>query len=411
MFKGRLVTEASSPHPPRMRKLTVVLLAIASAVVTANAYYIHPIVNPVSETFAVGEGIVSFAPFLNQIAIAIGVLLILPLGESVNNRRLVTVCLGIQAIALLVMATVQSWILFILAATVVGLFTITPYLLPAYASKRVAPDHLGEVTAALTTGVIAGVFLSRTLSGLVAEALGWRNVYWIAFGLMILAMIIVPRLMDDDSTHPSDNPQSWPALMKSLGPTIAEHWDVLISGLIQGLSFAIFVSLWIGIGFYITSEEIGLGTDVVGLLSACTILNIMTTPFLGRWADHVGAERARLIMAFVQIVGILLLTLTNWYWFLLVIPIIITASAGPVIDVTGRMISLRQDDHIRTRMLTVYIFMMFSCGGLGSVAGGYAYQYGNWTGTICLALGLSLIVTTLCLHQYLTRQFQNKDKT
>lgn len=399
-----MVTVGSNSHPPRMRNLTVVLLAIASAVVTANAYYIHPIVYPVSNTFGVGEGVVSLAPFLNQFAIAIGVLLILPLGESVNNRRLVTICLGIQAVALLVMATVQSWILFILAATVVGLFTITPYLLPAYASKRVDPHHLGEVTAALTTGVVAGVFLSRTLSGVVAEAIGWRNVYWIAFAMMVLATIIVPRLMDDDSTHPSDNPQSWPTLMKSLGPTIAEHLDVLISGLIQGLSFAIFVSMWIGIGFYITSDKIGLGTDIVGWLSACTILNIMTTPFLGRWADHVGAERARLIMALIQIFGVLLLSLTNLYWFLLIIPIVITASAGPVIDVTGRMISLRQDDHIRTRMLTVYIFIMFLCGGLGSLAGGYAYQFGGWFGTMGLVFGLSVVVTSLCLHQYLTRE-------
>ena len=406
-----MVTVGSSSHPPRMRNLTVVLLAIASAVVTANAYYIHPIVYPVSKTFGVEEGVVSLAPFLNQFAIAIGVLLILPLGESLNNRRLVTICLGIQAVALLVMATVQSWILFILAATVVGLFTITPYLLPAYASKRVDPHHLGEVTAALTTGVVAGVFLSRTLSGVVAEAIGWRNVYWIAFTMMVLATIIVPRLMDDDSTHPSDNPQSWPTLMKSLGPTIAEHLDVLISGLIQGLSFAIFVSMWIGIGFYITSDEIGLGTDVVGWLSACTILNIMTTPFLGRWADHAGAERARLIMALIQIFGVLLLSLTSLYWFLLIIPIVITASAGPVIDVTGRMISLRQDDHIRTRMLTVYIFLMFLCGGLGSLAGGYAYQFGGWFGTMALVFGLSIVVTSLCLHQYLTRQDRNEEET
>lgn len=388
----------------RLSKLTVVFLSIASAVVTANAYYIYPIVNPVSETFGVGEGVVSFAPFLNQFAIAIGVLLVLPLGESLNNRLLIMVCLGVQACALLVMATVQSWALFSLAAMVVGLFTITPYLLPAYASKRVAPENLGSVTAALTTGVIAGVFLSRTLSGVVAEFAGWRTVYWIAFVMMILAMIIVPRLMDDESTHPSDNPQSWPVLMKSLGPTIAEHLDVLISGLIQGLNFAIFVSLWIGIGFYITSEEIGLGTDVVGWLSACTILNIMTTPFLGRWADKIGAERARLFMAFFQIIGVLLLSLTGFHWVFLILPIIITASAGPIIDVTGRMISLRQDEHIRTRMMSVYIFLMFLCGGLGSVAGGYAYQFGGWRGSIYLALMLSLVVTCLCVNQYFTRQ-------
>ena len=84
-------------------KREIWLLAICSAVVTANAYYIHPIIRAVAESFAVSESQVGWVPALNQIALALGVILLLPLGDRVNNRMLVRVCLMAQVLALLVM--------------------------------------------------------------------------------------------------------------------------------------------------------------------------------------------------------------------------------------------------------------------------------------------------------------------
>lgn len=156
----------------------VTLLAIASAFITANAYYIHPIIAQVAESFGVSDAWVGAAPAVNQIALALGVLLLLPLGDRVNNARLALICLGAQTLALTVMAMATDFTVFSIASAVLGFFTVTPYLLPAYASKRVAPSQLGFVTAVLTTGVIAGVIGSRAISGVAAEAFGWRSVYW-----------------------------------------------------------------------------------------------------------------------------------------------------------------------------------------------------------------------------------------
>ena len=91
-------------------KREIWLLAICSAVVTANAYYIHPIIRAVAESFAVSESQVGWVPALNQIALALGVILLLPLGDRVNNRMLVRVCLMVQVLALLVMATSPSFL-------------------------------------------------------------------------------------------------------------------------------------------------------------------------------------------------------------------------------------------------------------------------------------------------------------
>ena len=153
-------------------------LACASAIVTANAYYIHPIIAAVARDFGVSNAGIGIVPAVNQIALALGVLLLLPLGDRVDNRKLVTLCLSVQVLTLVAMAVTTSFVVFITASTALGFFTITPYLLPAYASRRVTPQQLGYATALLTTGVIAGVQSFKTVCR------RYWSLYRLALGLL-----------------------------------------------------------------------------------------------------------------------------------------------------------------------------------------------------------------------------------
>lgn len=374
------------------------LLAVAAAIVTANAYYIHPIIGRVAETFSVSNALVGAVPALNQIALALGVLLLLPLGDRVSNSRLVLICLALQLIALFVMARVEDFRLFVAASTLLGFFTITPYLLPAYTSKRVDGAKLGFSTAILTTGVVAGVQLSRLGSGVVAEALGWRSVYLMAAALMTVATCLVPLLMRDrtkEGIAPTEPQLSYWALVRSLPSLAICYKRVVVAGLIQAMSFAIFLATWLGISLHLTSPQLDLGTDTVGYLAAFSAIGLFTTPRLGRWVDRLGAERARMFMAFAQLVAVLSLALASLRWQFLLIPIVATSISGPIIDITGRLASLSQAAELRTRLMSIYITLMFIGGGLGSWAGTAAYDFGGWLGTIVLTSSLSLGVCLL----------------
>ena len=388
--------------PPRMGIRGILLLAIASAIVTANAYYIHPIVGPVADSFDVSDSLVGAVPALNQIALALGVLLLLPLGDRISNRRLVIVCLSAQVIALITMATVESFSLFVVASAALGFFTITPYLLPAYASKRVDPAQLGFVTAVLTTGVIAGVQLSRLSAGVIGEYLGWRTVYWMAATLMILSAIALPVLMRDDDNRAESKTSYW-QLLGSLQALATRHPNVMMSGVIQGLSFAIFLATWMGIGLHLTSPEMGLGTDTVGYLSAFSAIGLLVTPRLGIWADRLGAERLRMMVAFAQLLGVVLLAFASAEWWHLLFPIAVFCVFGPMIDITGRMTSLSQSPETRTRMMSLYITLMFIGGGMGSWGGTIAYDLAGWSGTITFVTGLSILVCALATREYCIR--------
>ncbi|MFN3212704.1 MAG: MFS transporter [Henriciella sp.] len=391
------MSDTPAPETPRLSARQVWILTLASAVVTANAYYIHPIIARVAEDFQVSSSTIGLVPAFNQLALALGIFLLLPLGDRYSNRTLTAIFVAGQFVSIAVMTFSSDFRLFLIGSTALGFMTIAPYLLPTYASKRVDPSELGKVTAILTTGIIAGILSARAGAGVIAEYFGWRTVYYVATGLMFLVAIILPFSMDKrERASTNATSSSYAKLIFSMVPMIGRYPDLILSGAIQGLNFGIFISIWLGIGLHLTSPEMGYGVDVVGYLALFAIVNLVTTPRFGAWADKTGARKARLIVAIFQFLGVCLFFFFGYNLWLLMIPILITNIFGPVIDVTGRMTFLNEPPDVRTRLMTIYIVMMFVGGGLASWAGTSAYDLWGWTGNAVLAASVSAIVLTLC---------------
>jgi len=367
-------------------------LSLATAVVVANAYYIHPIVAPVADSFGVSHAMIGAVPALNQIALAIGIFLFLPLGDRVRNSRLAAVFTVGQFAAIACMALAKDFALFTAASTILGLFTITPYLIPAYVSKRVDPAQLGHAVAIVTTGVVFGILLARVGAGLIGEYWGWRPVYWIAAGLLAITSVALPWLMREPKPlRAAEDEVTYAALLGSTLKLMRGHPHVLLSGAIQGMNFGIFLAVWLAIGLYL--PDIGYGVDIVGYLAGISIVNLAITPPLGKWTDRVGPRKARLIVAVVQLCAVGLLFLGGGNLFLLAIPLLVMTGAGPIIDICGRATFLIEEPSIRTRLMTIYIMLMFIGGGIGSWAGTAAYEFAGWTGSCFFVLTLSLGVT------------------
>lgn len=372
------------------------LLAVAAAVVTANAYYIHPIIALVAKDFGVSPSEIGLVPALNQIALAAGIFLLLPLGDRFSNRQLATIFAVGQLAGLAVMAFATSFWVFVAGSTFLGFSTITPYLLPAYASKRVEPARLGQATATLTTGVIAGILVARVGAGWVGEHLGWRMVYYIAAALMLAVTLLLPRIMEGRGKAGSETPgSSYGALVLSIVPIVRRHPEVLLSGTIQGLGFGMFLSVWLALGLHLTSPEMGYGADTVGYLAAISLFNLLTTPALGAWADRTGARKARFFISLIQFGAVSLLGLFGHNLWLLLMPLLVMNLVGPLIDITGRMTFLNQPAAVRTRLMTAYIVLMFVGGGLASWGATWIYEHHGWHGTALLTLGLSAILVCL----------------
>lgn len=380
------------------------LLTLASAVVTANAYYIHPIIARVAQDFGVSASSAGLVPALNQIALALGIFLLLPLGDRFSNRKLIVLFVTGQCVGIVGMALAPNFNTFIACSTLLGFFTIAPYLLPAYVSRRAHPEQLGHVTATLTTGIIMGILFARAGAGIIGEHLGWRSVYYLASVMMISMAFVLPAIMKDNTAvQDSEEAFSYVKLLGSLRLIVANNPEILVSGTIQGLSFGIFLATWLGLGLHLTSPEMGYGVDVVGYLALIAIANLAVTPRMGKLADQMGARKARFWLTLVQAGGAwLLLFFGNSLW-LLIVPLMLMNLVGPSIDVTCRILFLSKAPELRTRLTTVYIILMFLGGGMGSWMGTTAYQWGGWDANASLIIvlsGLIVLLSFAALHRY-----------
>jgi len=372
-------------------------LAVTVAIVTANAYYIHPIIGEVARSFGVSDAQIGVVPALNQLALAIGILLLLPLGDRYSNRALCIAFVIAQCVFMFAMALSEGFVGFTIASTALGFVTIAPYLIPAFASKRVAPERLGQVTALLTAGVIFGILVARVGAGIIAEQYGWRTVYWCAFGLMVVVTALLPVTLKSEggSRTPRGSQGSYASLLASVFALAKSHRDMMISALIQALNFASFTATWLALALHLTSDAMGYGVDTVGYLAGIAAISIFSTPRLGRWADKVGARRARVISAVVQLAGVTLMYPLGWSVWTVMIPMVLINIVGPSIDVTGRMTFLSLEPAIRTRLTTTYIVIMFLGGAVGSILGTAVYDFGGWAGTCALLMAISVGVLGL----------------
>lgn len=401
----------SAPAPaPALAHLTRTqerALALTIAVVTANAYYIHPIIGDVARAFGVGEAQIGLVPALNQLALALGILLLLPLGDFYPNRRLCLIFVAGQTLALGGMVIAPGFATFTAASTVLGFFTIAPYLIPAFASKRVAPERLGQVTAQLTAAVIFGILVARVGAGFIAARADWHTVYVCAFAVMVAVTAFLPVAMRSEGTSPKQPQTGYGALIASVFTLAAKHPDMRLSATMQALNFAIFTASWLALSLHLTGPDMGYGTDDVGLLAAITAVSVVTTPRIGRWADRVGPRRARIAAACVQFTGIALYYPLGFSIWAVLVPLFLVNLVGPSVDVTGRMTLFALAPEIRTRLTTSYIVTMFVGGALGSAAGTAVFEWGGWGATCALLAAMSSAVVALAFHadrRWRTRQ-------
>lgn len=372
-------------------------LAATTAVVTANAYCIHPIISEVADSFSVGQAEIGIVPALNQLALALGILLLLPLGDRYSNRRLCILFVSLQSLAMLGMALATQFLVFTAASTILGFVTVAPYLLPAFASKRVAPERLGQVTAFLTAGVIFGILVARVGAGIVAEQFGWRTVYWIAVGLMFAVTLMLPVSMRSETSADKTPTGSYHELVLSVFRLTRTYPEVLWSAAIQALNFAMFTATWLALALHLTSPSLGYGVDTVGYLAGIAVVSIFATPRLGRLADKIGARRARVYAALLQLFGVALLFPLGFNAWALIVPLVLINLVGPSVDVAGRMTFLSLDPSIRTRLTTIYIVIMFVGGGIGSILGTWSFDTYGWAGTCAAILMASIVVTAMSI--------------
>lgn len=225
-----------------MTRKVALLFAITCGLAVANIYYAQPLLDAISSEFGITHSSVGIVITVTQICYAIGLLLLVPLGDLLGRRWLITGQMLVSVLALVVVGTAPtSMVLFIGIATV-GLLAVVTQTLVAFAATLAAPAERGRTVGVVTSGIVIGILLARTFAGALTDLAGWRSVYLVSAGLTLIMAGVLFRVLPQ-SEHRRES-LSYPQLLRSLFTLFAQERLLRIRAVLCLLIFAAFSILW-----------------------------------------------------------------------------------------------------------------------------------------------------------------------
>ena len=198
----------------------VLLMAIGCGAAVANIYYAQPLLSTIAHEFSISDGTAGLLVTASQVGYAAGLVLLVPLGDLLERRRLITRILLVTALALAATAAAPSFSLLAAALLVVGVTSVVAQILVPLASTLAAERERGRVVGKVMSGLLVGILVARTASGIIAELGGWRLVFGLSAALMVaLSAVLRTRLPE---VRPPTT-LSYPGVLRSVGRLVAEH--------------------------------------------------------------------------------------------------------------------------------------------------------------------------------------------
>jgi predicted MFS family arabinose efflux permease len=367
----------------------VLLFAIATGQAVACNYLAQPLLETLRDLFGVSEAAAGLIVTAAQVGYAAGLILLLPLGDLFERRGLIITLAAITVAGLAAAAVAPSIGLFIVATAVIGLTSVMAQLLVPFAATLAPEAERGRVVGNVMSGLILGILLARTFSGLVAQAAGWRAVYVIAAVLMlaqaVLLYVKLPRF------HQSAG-LPYPRLLASV-LRIARDEPVLRRRALYGMfSFATFSVLWTTLAFLLSGSPYEYGDGVIGLFGLVGAAGALAASVVGRYTDRgwaywlTGGGCLFTLLAFVS----LWLGRTSLPFLIAGILVLDVGSQGIHISNQSEIYRLRPE--ARNRINAFYMTSCFVGAAAGSASAAFAYDHWGWAGTCALGVLLGLAV-------------------
>jgi predicted MFS family arabinose efflux permease len=393
MYQGQELNHSQSPEQALIPQTTVWLMAITVGVIVANIYYVQPLLADLANTFGLSVTRAGTIAMLSQAGTALGMFLFVPLGDTYERRSLILLLVIGGFVSLVLMASAPNALWLGCAAFGVGVFAANVHVVVPFAAHLAAPQQRGHVVGTVVAGILFGVLLARTFSGSIGALLGWRAVYGIAAGaMMILAVVIRTQL-------PVSRPEavlSWPELMRSTLQLVRQHAVLRESALLGAMFFAAFSAFWTTLVFFLggTAYHYASAGAVTGFFGLVGAVGAAGAPTVGHLADKHGPRFTIRVALWLSLFSFLFLGFAGQHLAGLIVGVILMdlgVQSGHVSNQT-RIYSI--DPSARSRLNMVYMFCYFIGGALGSYLGAWCWHVAGWWGvcgfgTTAIFLGIA----------------------
>jgi len=385
---NRLGDIAVSPAPSSLDRRLVLLLAVACGATVANLYYAQPLLDVIAQDLGVSSGAAGLLVTASQVGYAAGLLFLVPLGDLLDRRRMVSRMLLVAAVGLAVAAAAPSFAVLAAAIAVVGVTSVVAQVLVPLAGT-LAPEHeRGKVVGDVMSGLLLGILLARTASGLIAEVGGWRSVYVVGTVLMVVLAGVLARALPPT---PPVTDLRYGALLRSVFALVRDE-PILRRRMVYGAAgMASFSVLWTAIAFLLSDAPYNYGEGTIGLFGLAGLVGAGAAQGAGRLNDrgHGHAATGAFLLAIAAAWGLIALGSSSLAALIAGIVLLDLGIQGQHILNQSTIYTLDAD--ARSRITTAYMANNFAWGALGSAGASWAWSAGGWGAVSALGIGLAAV--------------------
>ncbi|CAI8782207.1 putative MFS family arabinose efflux permease [Pseudomonas sp. JAI111] len=392
-MSGQPDTSASSPAPAIASRGKIIMMAIIAGAVITNIYATQPILPLISSGLGLDLTTVDLVAGAALLGFAFGLAFLLPLGDRFDRRKLV---LGQIAVAFLfgLAAAFAPGIWALIAASFgLGVVSCVPQQLVPFAAVMSRPEERGRSVGTVVSGIMVGILLGRTISGVVGAAWGWRAVYGVEAAFMIPVFIAAAMLLPRGV--PTTN-LSYAKLLASLWPLVRDNRPIRESMIVQALLWACFNAFWVNLAALLSDGPWHLGSAWAGSFGIIGAAGALAASLGGRATDRMGSRTVIGASIGIVTLAFLLLAGAQTSIIFLVIGVIVLDIGVQSGLVSNQTRAFAVDPKAQGRINSLYMTATFLGGALGVTISGWLMSRYGWSGIVVFGIALGLIA--LAIH-------------
>ena len=373
----------SSIHTSK-QKWMLPFLGLACCVGVSSIYYNQPLLLEMGNTYHATAGHTGFVAVATQVGYALGLLLLVPLGDVLERRALMMRMYGAVSVALLAAAFAPSLGLLMAASVAVGMLASVTHIALPIAPDLASDAQRGRAIGTVMTGLLLGILLARTFAGWVANASRWQVVYMTA---AVMNAAFVPLIWKVMPPLPPKQSVQYAAALRSLWTLFRTQPLLRESSYIGALVFASFSTFWTTLAFLLGSSHYHLGAGVAGSFGVLGATGALAAPIAGRLSDRRGSRMVVSCGLSILVIAYLVMWGFGYHIAGLIAGVVALDLGAQMCQIANQTRIFGLAQHARSRVNTVYMTIYFSGAATGSALATMAWVRWQWNGVCVLALG------------------------
>lgn len=367
------------------------LMAIVTGVIVANLNFIQPIENLIANDFGVSKSVVGMLAMITQLGYAFGLLLIVPLGDIFDRYHLIQFMMVLSIFSLLLAFWAPNVETFALATALIGITSVAPQIIIPFAGYLAPVLQRGKVLGIVLSGLLTGILLSRSFSGLLGSIMPWQYIYLIA-AVIDLAFLVIVHLFLPHDARGHQNLKYWPVI-KTLPKLFARQKNLRGSAINGFCMFGMSNVLWSTLAFYLATQY-HMGSSVAGLLGLLGIAGVLVAPWVGTLVDQKSPKLTIGLSMILSGLAFVIFWIVGFWMIGLIAGIILLDLGTQFSQVSNQAIVQSLNRQQSSRNNSIFMFSYFLGGSLGTLSATYAWSIAGWFG-VCVVAFIFLAVAII----------------